>query len=63
MEAGEAIKIEYEYKVGRPAQTLRVTRMRPAGRWLHLMNPRTGTIQIKPDVFGLGSGREWAYLW
>ena len=62
MRAGEAIKIEYEYPVNKPDQ-VRVTKLRPAGKWLHLMNPRTGTLQIKPDVFGLGKGREWAYLW
>lgn len=62
MDAGEAVTIEYEYTVGKPEQ-LRVTKLRTAGKYLHLLRPGTGTIQIKPDVFDLGSGREWAYLW
>jgi len=63
MRAGEAIEIEYEYKRDKPAQTLRVTKMRPAGKWLHMTRPGRGTIEVKPDVFGLGVPREWSYLW
>ena len=36
MRAGEAIKIEYEYPVNKPDQ-VRVTKLRPAGKWLHLV--------------------------
>jgi len=62
LNAGEAVKIEYEYPAGKPEQA-RVTRLRPAGKMLFIHYQKRGTIQVKPDTFDLGSGREWAYLW
>lgn len=51
----ETITIDYSYPVGEPHR-MQIDGLHSSGedQYLFLDNPSTGTIHLKPDVFGIG---------